>query len=109
MKEIPNSVLILFVAVSFSVASFGIGYLAGSVAEMGEGSLIVESSSTIATAADFAVGGQVVASKNGTQYYFPWCGAVHRIKKVNQIWFSQASSARRAGYTPAIHCKGVRK
>lgn len=50
----------------------------------------------------------VVASKTGTKYYLPWCGALSRIKPENRVTFASAELARQAGYTPAANCKGVK-
>lgn len=55
-----------------------------------------------------APGGQYVASKSGTKYYFPWCGSASRISDANKIWFSSVEEARKAGYTPASNCKGLK-
>ncbi len=54
------------------------------------------------------IGGKVVASKNGSRYHFPWCGGANRINEKNKIWFGSIDDARRAGYTPAGNCKGLR-
>lgn len=51
--------------------------------------------------------GAFVASKNGTRYHFPWCSGAQRIKESNKIWFSSKEEAARAGYTPALNCKGL--
>ncbi|MDO8620117.1 MAG: hypothetical protein Q7R64_02095 [bacterium] len=53
-------------------------------------------------------GGQLVASKGGTKYHFPWCSGAQRISEANKIWFSSAEEARKAGYTPASNCKGLK-
>ena len=52
--------------------------------------------------------GEVIGSKNGNKYYFPWCGTVKMIKPENQIRFSSAEEARNAGYLPASNCKGLK-
>ncbi len=52
--------------------------------------------------------GQVIGSKNGKKYYFPWCGTVKMIKPENQIKFSSIDEARKAGYLPAANCKGLK-
>ena len=53
-------------------------------------------------------GGQVIGSKTGKKYYFPWCGTVSRIKPENQVHFASAEEARSAGYLPAANCKGLK-
>ncbi len=50
----------------------------------------------------------VVASKTGAKYYFPWCGALSRIKPENRVSFTSPTLARNAGYLPAANCKGVK-
>jgi hypothetical protein len=52
--------------------------------------------------------GEVVASKNGTKYHYPWCGGAGQIKEENKVWFASIEEARKAGYTPAANCKGLR-
>src|SRR3989338_722502 len=53
-------------------------------------------------------GGQLVASKGGAKYHFPWCSGAQRIAEANKIWFSSVEDARKAGYTPASNCKGLK-
>ncbi len=53
-------------------------------------------------------GGEVVASKNGTKYHFPWCAGAQSIKAENKITFPSAEEARKTGYTPASNCKGLK-
>ena len=64
------------------------------------------SNSQISTS-NFQPGGQVVGSKNGTKYHFPWCAGAQRIKEENKKWFDSVAAARAAGYTPAGNCKGL--
>ncbi len=51
--------------------------------------------------------GSVVASRNGSKYFFPWCGGARTIKEENKVWFDSVKSARSAGYLPAGNCKGL--
>lgn len=43
--------------------------------------------------------GIIVASKNGTKYYWPWSSWAKRIKPENLIWFKSESEAQKAGYS----------
>lgn len=52
--------------------------------------------------------GQVIGSKSGKKYYFPWCGTVKRIKPENQVHFASIELARKAGFTPGGNCKGLK-
>ena len=59
--------------------------------------------SDIASAADT----RVVASRNGTTYYYPWCSGVKRIKEENKIWFTAKEAAQKAGLKLAGNCQGL--
>lgn len=50
--------------------------------------------------------GIVLASKNGTRYYYPWCSGVSRIKEENKVWFNSIEEAESAGLTLAANCSG---
>jgi hypothetical protein len=52
--------------------------------------------------------GQVVASKSGTKYHFPWCSGAKTISEANKIYFNSTTEARAAGYLPAGNCKGLK-
>ena len=51
--------------------------------------------------------GEVIGSKSGKKYYFPWCGTVKRIKPENQVHFASIEKARSAGFLPSKNCKGL--
>ena len=51
------------------------------------------------------VPGLVAASRNGTRYYYPWCGGLSRIKEANKVWFKTVEAAEQAGYTIASGCE----
>ena len=51
-----------------------------------------------------ATDGRIVASKNGTKYYFPWCGGQKNIKAENKIYFNTEGEAKSAGYSLAANC-----
>ncbi len=52
--------------------------------------------------------GEVVASKSGSKYHFPWCSGAKSIKPENLITFGSIEEARKAGYEPAKNCKGLK-
>lgn len=53
-----------------------------------------------------AAGGKLMGSRNGTKYYFPWCGS--NIAEKNKIWFNSEAEAKQKGYSPAANCKGLK-
>lgn len=52
--------------------------------------------------------GLLVASKNGSKYHYPWCSGGKSISEKNKVWFDSVEDARKAGYTPAANCKGLK-
>ncbi len=106
-REVYTAALIVLVA----LASFGLGRLS-KLQESREPIKIEHPNETVA-AVSVALpptnsGGQVVASKSGDKYHFPWCGGAARISEANKVWFNSVEEARKAGYTPASNCKGLK-
>jgi hypothetical protein len=47
----------------------------------------------------------IVASKNGTKYYYSHCSGVGRIKEENRLYFDSFQEAESAGYEIAKNCQ----
>lgn len=75
-------------------------YLSASVLNAGK--------TTAGDEASAVISGLLVASKNGSKYHYPWCAGAKSISEKNKIWFDSAEEARKAGYTPAANCKGLK-
>lgn len=54
-----------------------------------------------------ATTGQLVGSKTGKKYHYPWCAGAQRIAKANLVYFTSKADAEAQGYTPASNCKGL--
>ncbi len=52
--------------------------------------------------------GEVVASKTGTKYHYPWCAGAKQISLKNKIMFKSIEEAKAKGYLPASNCKGLK-
>lgn len=52
--------------------------------------------------------GEVIASKSGTKYHYPWCSGAKQISAKNKIIFASPEEAQKAGYSPATNCKGLK-
>ncbi len=50
---------------------------------------------------------EVIGSKSGKKYYFPWCSTVSKIKPENQVHFASIELARSAGFVAGGNCKGL--
>ncbi len=114
IARIPRDVIIVIILILISATSFGIGVLYSQ--QKAHEHVFIEtfpmaksktSAYVIGSSKELPIGGQVVASKNGSRYYFPWCGGVKRLSNKTKIWFSSAKEARLHGYAPAKNCKGL--
>ncbi|MCH7529800.1 hypothetical protein IIB50_01650 [Patescibacteria group bacterium] len=106
---ITPDVYIVTIIVLVGFAGFGLGRLS-KVEEVRVPVAIINSQTltgSAISAINESTGGIFVASKNGTKYHFPWCSGAQRMKESNKIWFSSKEEAIRAGYTPALNCKGL--
>lgn len=54
-----------------------------------------------------SVGGNFVASRNGSSYHLPDCPGAKQIKEENKILFQSEAEAKTAGYKPAGNCPGL--
>ena len=100
IASVPQDVLLVIILLLACLLSFGLGYLAGKDYDNGS-PVTLETSPLVASTAD-----QIIASKNGTKYYLPWCSGVDRITDANKIYFDSEESAKAQGYSPASNCKG---
>ncbi|MEK7581857.1 MAG: hypothetical protein AAB488_00800 [Patescibacteria group bacterium] len=105
VEEPPVYLAILIILVAF--ISFGLGRLS-LIEERRQGVKINMPAQTQGTASVGAVLDQnqntVVASKNGTKYYFSWCSGISRISAQNKVVFSSSKEAEQAGYSIAANC-----
>lgn len=95
-------ILVVFLV---ALSSFGLGRL--SATEASKPVVSVSAAPMEAEPQGMAVGGLVVASRNGSVYHFPWCSGASQINPANKVWFSSEDAARAAGYTPSKSCKGL--
>ncbi|MDQ5950228.1 MAG: hypothetical protein QG585_170 [Patescibacteria group bacterium] len=126
VKNLKNELLSILVIFFVGLSSFGLGILferssgVKTISDSEAPSLGVlnsvlptENSSQKALSLDATTetsteGGEVVVSKNGTKYHFPWCGGAKQISEKNKITFKSIEEAKKAGYTPASNCKGLK-
>jgi len=115
----PTDLLIVAIIILVGFASFGLGRLSVRDVETpikitesitGVTKIAAQSASIRDAVRNTALSsqGDVVASKNGSKYHFPWCGGAQRIAEKNLISFGSIEAARKAGYTPAANCKGLK-
>lgn len=116
LARVPTHLLVTVAVILAVSASFALGIIAGSERGKTPGIAISQLATStsplpLSTASEsppaIPGGGEVVASKSGTKYYFPWCGTVKRIKEENKVWFASREAAEAAGYEPAANCKGM--
>lgn len=111
-----DDLLIIALIVLVGSAGFGLGRLSMQKSSTepvsieyfsGLGQAAEEGSKTVPESTMSPEQGEVVASRNGTKYHYPWCSGAQRIKEENKIWFASIAAAQAAGYTAAANCKGL--
>ena len=85
--------------------AFGLGRL--SALEAAEPPVSIQQVPTLSAPQGIYPGGQYVASKTGSVYYYPWCAGGSNIAPEKRVWFASEEAAKTAGYTPAKNCKGL--
>ena len=75
--------------------------------EGGAEGVVLEEDLTETYTAASGLPGLVAASRNGTRYYYPWCGGLNRVKEANKVWFDSEEAAAAAGYIIASGCEGL--
>ena len=114
-----DKILTIIVIVLVGTASFGLGRLSAYEAkkepvtiEMSEfnstNSEIKTEPEVLGENISLKESGEVVASKTGDKYHFPWCAGATRILETNKVYFKSAEEAKAAGYLPAGNCKGLK-
>ena len=97
LQDAATPILVILVG----LGSFGLGRM--SVLEASKTPISISQ----AAASAIPAGGQVVASKSGNKYHYPWCAGAGAISEKNKITFESNEKARAAGYLPAGNCKGL--
>jgi len=100
-------ILIIFVALS----SFALGHLSAketATKKISSITCLVEKDNM----AEYGIkpiltGGEIVASRKGSKYHFPWCTGAKQMSEQNKIWFKNIKEAKKHGYTAAGNCKGL--
>lgn len=119
--EVSDDIFLGLIILLVAFGSFGLGRLSKIEASKTpiriENAVLggVESSSSTAssqsasafTAQGSASASQLVGSKSGTKYHYPWCSGAKTISEANKIYFSSKADAEARGYTPASNCKGL--
>jgi hypothetical protein len=108
-KQYEKDLILATVIILVALISFGLGRLS-KIRENKAPITITETGFRVAPVAEtqFQESGAVIASKNGAKYHYPWCAGAQSIKEENKIYFSSTEEARKAGYTPASNCKGLK-
>jgi len=112
LRTIPDDLFLGLIMILVAFGSFGLGRL--SKIESSKAPVRFESTPTKASKndGDFSESNtttntQLVASKNGTKYYYSWCTGVSKISTANLIHFGSKEEAVARGYTPSATCKGL--
>jgi len=112
--NVREDTFIVLAIILIGLAGFGLGKL--SALEKGRETVTIKPaqlSAAIVTPTSMVTNsestkGMLVASKNGTKYYFPWCSGVSKINEANKVWFDSYESAQKAGLTAATNCPNLK-
>ena len=96
--------LLVIVAV-VGLGAFGLGRL--SAMENTRAPMTASAAPAALSTQTLPLGGEFVAARSGSAYYFPWCSGARSIKGENQVWFRTAAAAEKAGYAPGKNCRGL--
>ncbi|HBH71378.1 MAG: Nuclease (SNase domain protein) [Parcubacteria group bacterium GW2011_GWC1_42_11] len=119
LRIIPDDVFLGLILILIAFASFGLGRLSkieGSKTPVRFENITEATKETSyqkalaggqAASIINSAGDQLVGSKNGTKYYYPWCTGVQKIAQANIIHFTSKTEAEARGYTPSATCKGL--
>lgn len=119
LRVLPDDLFLGLIIILVAFGSFGLGRL--SKIEGPKTPIRIENAPEI-TADTFKAGAavntqgasiadtqsaQLVASKSGKRYYYPWCTGVQKITESNRVYFASKTEAEARGYTPSSTCKGL--
>ncbi len=114
-----EGVIMIFIIILVGLAGFGLGKLS-SIGEckpiiiqqaplQGEITPISKADSKNLAGSESLNSGEnlnsIIASKNGTKYYFSWCSGVGRIQDQNRVYFNSEKEAVDAGFSKASGCQ----
>ncbi|MAF59531.1 MAG: hypothetical protein QF858_04260 [Candidatus Pacebacteria bacterium] len=105
---LDSKTALILIIILVGTGSFGLGRLSALETKKEPVEIISAELGTDLTSTASLGGGAVVASRNGSKYHYPWCSGAKRIAPQNKVEFSTIEEARRAGYTPAANCKGLK-
>ncbi|PCI28180.1 hypothetical protein COB52_04005 [Candidatus Kaiserbacteria bacterium] len=103
--KMGQDVFIVLVLMLVGLGAFGLGRLS-MMEEQRPAIRMFEQ--TMKNVDPISMGGLVVASRNGSKYHFPWCSGAQRMSEVNKVWFKSIDEAKKAGFTAAGNCKGLK-
>ncbi len=107
MEEVVHGMMVIIV-ILVGLAGFGLGRLYEETPSPVTIQYSNKSSNDTLLSADQknqTDAGKIIASKNGTKYYFSDCRGVGNIKEENKIYFQSEEDAIAAGLTKASGCK----
>ncbi|KKU81505.1 MAG: hypothetical protein UY07_C0016G0004 [Parcubacteria group bacterium GW2011_GWA1_47_8] len=119
IRELQDDLFLGLIIILVAFGAFGLGRL--SKIEGAKTPIYIENAPTV-TADTFATASstaapslnvpatsstQLMGSKNGKKYYYPWCAGANRIADANRIYFTSKADAESRGYTPSSTCNGL--
>lgn len=111
LRIIPDDLFLGLIIILVAFGSFGLGRLSkieGSKTAVRFENIPEATAEKVRPFSSIGEAGtQLVASKNGTKYYYSWCTGVGKISPANLVHFASKEEAEARGYTPSATCKGL--
>jgi len=112
-----QDIFIILVIMFVALICFGLGRLTvptkepvliKNLKEASVEDLKIEQSASVPLSGTTADKGRVVGSKNSDKYHLPECPGAKQISEQNKVWFDSIAEAKKAGYSPAANCPGLK-
>lgn len=111
LRTIPDDIFLGLIIILVAFGSFGLGRLSkieGSKTPVRFENMPEATAEKVRPFPGTSEAGtQLVASKNGTKYYYSWCSGVGKISPANLVHFASKEEAEARGYTASATCKGL--
>ena len=95
-----SDIFIVVLVILVGLAAFGLGRL--SALEKQRPAIQIAEAKT-STEKPIRIGGQLVASRNGNKYHFPWCAGDRAMNQGNKIWFAVILIINSFGIIPILY------
>lgn len=103
-SNIPKTILWSIMIISIVISSFLLYITYLDVKSQPEIQYIKNTTAPVMNYNEKLSANTIVASRNGTKYYYSWCKGVEKIKKENLITYVNEEEAKASGKELSVNC-----